>query len=75
MARDRQTAGSCSQCDASVECSYNRFEKDELRIDSWEHKCADCGRRETKAFRSDDSTLDSGTQTTVCPFCGRAAAS
>ena len=38
-------------------CSYNHFQSDELRIDSWEHKCPDCGHRETQAFRSDDEDL------------------
>lgn len=67
MQRDRQTVGSCPRCkQGTVTCFYNRFVKLE-RIDSWEHRCSDCGYRETQALRSDPSTTGGG----VCPYCGR----
>ncbi|MBC8353264.1 MAG: hypothetical protein H8E66_14800 [Planctomycetes bacterium] len=74
MARDTQTVGQCPKCNAdNLTCRYNDFEKDDLRIVSWEHKCAECGYRETTAFRSDDpeelQPVDAGT----CPYCERSA--
>jgi ssDNA-binding Zn-finger/Zn-ribbon topoisomerase 1 len=72
MPRDRQAAGVCPECNESeLVCSYNRFEKDGLRIDSWEHKCANCGARQTRAFRSDDEDRDPALDPAVCPYCGR----
>jgi hypothetical protein len=75
MARDRQTAGLCSRCNrGTVNCLYNYFVKDARTIHSWEHRCDDCGHRETEAFRSDDPELNSATDPTVCPYCKRQAA-
>ena len=55
MAREQLTIGGCPQCgSAKLTCKYNRFESEDLRIDSWEHRCPDCGHRDTSAFRSDD---------------------
>jgi len=54
-----------------LRCRYNLFEKEELRIDSWEVRCLDCGVRETLAYRSDDSQLDAEIVPTRCPFCAR----
>ena len=59
MPRERVTIGTCPKCGADgLTCSYNHFANDELTIDSWEHKCGDCGFRDTTAFRSDDEPGD-----------------
>ncbi len=72
MARDIQTVGDCPKCNAeNLTCRYNHFESDELRIDSWEHKCADCGYRETTAYRSDDPEELQPVDAFSCPYCGR----
>lgn len=72
MPRDQRPAGVCPKCGVeAVQCSYNHFEKDLLTIDSWEHKCLNCGGRETQAFRSDDSQRETGSDPTICPFCAR----
>ena len=73
MPHDRQHAGACPKCDANaIVCSYNHFERDDLVIDSWEHKCANCGFRETKAYRSDESPADEAqVNPALCPYCGR----
>jgi len=70
---DLQPAGVCPKCDGTnVTCKYNHFEQGDLVIDSWEHKCLDCGTRLTTAFRSDDSDeLPADGDTGVCPYCGR----
>jgi hypothetical protein len=73
MPRDRRIIGECPHCgQASLACSYNLFQSAELRIDSWEHKCPDCGNRQTKAFRSDAEEPE-GENPLLCPFCGRTA--
>jgi ssDNA-binding Zn-finger/Zn-ribbon topoisomerase 1 len=75
MPRDRQTIGSCPRCNRGpVTCSYNRFANETREIHSWEHRCPDCGHRETAAFRSDDIDPKPAAEATVCPFCGRPAA-
>jgi hypothetical protein len=72
MPRDRRILGQCPKCgQESFACSYNLFESGELRIDSWEHKCPDCGHRQTVAFRSDSEEQPEGANPEVCPFCGR----
>ncbi len=75
MARDVKTIGGCPKCQSmALTCKYNLFESDDLRIDSWEHKCPDCGFRETTAFRSDEEdSIPAGTDPTVCPYCDRSA--
>ena len=76
MPRDRQSAGSCPQCtQGALQCTYNLFQQDELRIDSWEHKCVECGFRETRAFRSDepDASEEANEESDRCPYCGRKA--
>ena len=56
--------------DCRLTCKYNVFEAGELRIDSWELKCLDCGLRKTVAVRSDDEPSDEQeTSPNVCPFC------
>lgn len=73
MARDQQTVGGCPECGSDeLTCRYNFFSKDALRIDSWEHKCPNCGFRDTTAYRSDEpeSLPDDGV-TDICPYCGR----
>jgi len=82
VSRDILIIGGCPKCNSDeLACRYNYFEKADLRIISWEHKCPNCGYRETKAFRSDDEdeddeepdeeaeALDPGT----CPYCARPA--
>ena len=54
--------------DCTLRCKYNRFEQGELRIDSWELKCLDCGLRQTVAYRSDDEEPPTDAPD-VCPFC------
>ncbi len=73
MSRDRQMIGDCPKCGGNdLACAYNHFESNELTIDSWEHKCPDCGFRETTAFRSDeDDWNDGAVDPRVCPYCGR----
>lgn len=72
MTRDQRPAGACPKCGAdAVQCFYNHFEKGELTIDSWEHKCLNCGGRQTKAFRSDDASQETPIEPRVCPFCAR----
>ena len=73
MAANVQPAGRCSKCNGeSMTCKYNHFEAGELSIDSWEHKCPDCGHRATTAFRSDDpDSIPAGANPCVCPYCGR----
>lgn len=72
MPREILSVGACPKCDADdLQCRYNHFEKDELRIVSWEHKCAECGYRETTAFRSDDPEELQPEVVDRCPYCGR----
>ena len=73
MPRDTQEIGRCPKCDGEpLSCSYNHFANDGLTIDAWEHKCADCGFRDTRAFRSDDESDDEQVvDPRICPFCGR----
>ena len=72
MSRDIELIGGCPKCDSDqLACRYNHFETDALRIISWEHKCSNCGFRETKAFRSDDEPTDDESDPTVCPYCRR----
>ena len=75
MAPNRQTIGNCPKCAGErLTCGYNHFEKGELTIDSWEHRCADCGFRETQAFRSDaEEGIPEDVNVEVCPYCGRSA--
>jgi hypothetical protein len=71
MPRDRQEIGRCNCNRGSVTCSYNLFRDDTRTIHSWEHRCSDCGHRETRAFRSDEENPEPTGDATVCPFCGR----
>lgn len=72
MPRDVATAGACPKCGAAgLACGYNHFEKGELTIDSWEHRCPNCGHRETMAFRSDQPAAEQAADPGVCPYCGR----
>ena len=51
MPRDRQEIGQCTRCNpGTVTCSYNKFTNETREIHSWEHRCSDCGYRETTAF-------------------------
>ncbi|MEQ8788860.1 MAG: hypothetical protein RIC55_21290 [Pirellulaceae bacterium] len=74
MARDEVTIGGCPRCgNSAYACRYNFFESGDLQINSWEHRCPDCGHRETRAYRSDDeddAALE-GVDPTECCFCGR----
>lgn len=60
--------------DCKITCKYNRFESGDLRIDSWEVKCLDCGLRKTIAMRSDEPDEDQRPPE-VCPFCDFCATS
>jgi ssDNA-binding Zn-finger/Zn-ribbon topoisomerase 1 len=75
MPHESQRIGDCPKCNGNdLACTYNRFERDGLTIDSWEHKCPDCGLRETTAHRSDEDEDDVKKETVdpyVCPYCGR----
>jgi hypothetical protein len=72
MSINRLAIGPCPQCQAELVCSYNYFERDSLTIESWEHKCANCGFRETKAYRSDQPPPDGeSVDPKLCPFCQR----
>lgn len=73
MPHQRQIIGECPKCGRDLACSYNHFERDDLTIDSWEHKCANCGLRATKAYRSDQPATES-VDVRTCPFCLRQAA-
>lgn len=55
-------------------CQHNHFQNDELEIHSWEHKCPDCGFRQTQAFRSDDEDEPLNREVvSICPYCQRQA--
>jgi ssDNA-binding Zn-finger/Zn-ribbon topoisomerase 1 len=79
MSRDILTIGGCPKCASDqLACRYNHFEKSDLKIISWEHKCPNCGHRETKAFRSDeeesdDEPDDEDWDPATCPYCARPA--
>lgn len=67
---DIRAIGGCEKCGSSrLTCKYNHFENDALSIHSWEHKCPDCGQRQTTAFRSDSPPLPDDPR--LCPYCGR----
>lgn len=77
MPRDIQNVGNCEKCGAdAVTCRYNHFERaeDELVIDAWEHKCGNCGVRETTAYRSDDPEEVQPLNARICPYCERQGA-
>ena len=73
MPPDRQMIGKCPKCQGDhLVCSYNHFENQAVTIDSWEHKCANCGFRETQAFRNDEPDADRGSvDPAICPYCQR----
>ena len=72
MSRDRITIGGCPKCGSPLlACQHNHFENEELEIHSWEHKCPDCGFRQTEAFRSDDEDEPLTSKAQQCPFCQR----
>lgn len=70
---DIQPAGSCPECHLEmVDCRYNHFERGDLTIDAWEHKCRNCGKRETIAYRSDNEEgARKLAEPARCPYCGR----
>ena len=70
--QDQQMAGSCPEChQGSIQCSHNYFEEGDLRIASWEHRCNECGFRETTAIRSDELEEKEKANFDLCPFCQR----
>ena len=74
MARDRQEAGTCIHCEeGTVLCTHNTFADESVKIDSWEHRCSDCGRRKTEAIRTGGEDDDPNLDPLICPFCGRKA--
>jgi hypothetical protein len=73
MASNSQSAGICLKCGGdSVVCRFNFFDRGDLQVHSWEHKCGNCGWRDTKAYRSDLPQQDPVADPAVCPWCGRA---
>ncbi len=74
MPRDRMAIGSCEACHAgSVNCSHNRFVDTAETIDTWEHRCTDCGERRTQAVRAAMDAVLATPDPLICPFCGRRA--
>jgi len=72
MPANSQPAGTCSKCGAdAVVCRFNFFDRGDLQVHSWEHRCGNCGQRATEAYRSDGPPLTAGTDPAVCPWCGR----
>ena len=73
MAPQRQVIGDCPKCgNGGFTCSYNHFAGDDLTIDSWEHRCHDCGLRETTAYRTDEEDWQAeNVDPRVCPYCSR----
>lgn len=76
MSHERLIIGVCPKCQGrNFACSYNHFAREALTIISWEHKCPDCGFRETKAYRSDQAeAAGAGIDMAICPFCQRRSA-
>jgi hypothetical protein len=72
MTASTQRAGVCPKCGGdAVVCRFNFFDRGDLQVHSWEHKCANCGWRETQAFRSDAPQRAEGVDPGTCPWCGR----
>jgi uncharacterized protein CbrC (UPF0167 family) len=70
-----QPAGVCPKCGAdSVACRYNFFDRGDLQVHAWEHKCTSCGWRQTQAYRSDAPAGSADTDPAVCPWCSRRGA-
>jgi ssDNA-binding Zn-finger/Zn-ribbon topoisomerase 1 len=63
----------CPDCGAgNVHCRFNHFQRGALEIHAWEHKCLNCGLRETTAYRSDDEELTTPLDDrSTCPYCDR----
>jgi hypothetical protein len=75
MPSNSQPAGQCPKCQkATVMCRFNFFDRGDLQVYSWEHRCSDCGWRQTQAFRSDDPAEEQPGEPDVCPLCGRRGA-
>jgi transcription elongation factor Elf1 len=74
MARDRVEAGTCTECGSgTVVCTHNTFVDESVKIDSWEHRCGECGHRQTQAVRAGGDEGEPQGDPTTCPFCGRNA--
>jgi hypothetical protein len=72
MSSSTQLAGNCPKCGGgAVVCRFNFFDRGDLQVHSWEHKCGNCGWRDTRAFRSDDPTLAANIDPAICPLCKR----
>lgn len=72
MARNRMEVGACEKCGSGIiTCLHNRFANELHRIDSWEHRCANCGHRDTEAFRKLPDEPEPEVDPLVCPFCQR----
>jgi len=70
----QEVAAECQTCQAEVmRCKHNYFSDEEKEIHTWEHRCKDCGFRETGGFRSDEPEDWPTDDPTHCPFCGRPA--
>lgn len=73
MASSTEKAGKCEKCQTGdVMCRFNDFDRGDLRVMAWEHKCTDCGIRVTQAWRSDQPNAgDAPEGLPTCPWCGR----
>ena len=70
-----QPAGECPGCGhPETTCRYNHFQQDDLEIHAWEHKCPNCGQRQTTGYRSDDEDGFGVENPAICPYCGRPGA-
>jgi ssDNA-binding Zn-finger/Zn-ribbon topoisomerase 1 len=75
MPASTQSAGTCPKCAAgAVLCRFNFFDRGDLVVHSWEHKCGNCGWRETQAYRSDTPPPAADIDPAICPWCGRRGA-
>ncbi|HEX5106062.1 MAG TPA: hypothetical protein VFV87_19720 [Pirellulaceae bacterium] len=64
-------AAACPKCQGqSIECRFNYFDRGDLQIHSWEHRCPNCGWRQTQAFRSDVPQAEN-LDPAACPWCSR----
>jgi hypothetical protein len=72
MPASTHPAGVCPKCGGdAVLCRYNFFDRGDLQVHSWEHKCGNCGWRQTQAFRSDAPAAEPATEPGRCPWCAR----
>ncbi|MCU0878412.1 MAG: hypothetical protein MUF06_11560 [Pirellulaceae bacterium] len=72
MPSNTKAAGQCPKCGGdALACRYNFFDRGDLQVYSWEHRCGNCGWRETKASRTDEPADKQLPEPNKCPMCGR----